>query len=269
MLRYQEIRNLPGWLGFADFEIIRRLLHCQGSSGGILEIGVHHGKSTVAMASCSGSRRILAVDLFEDQHLNVDKSGRGALGKFIENLERFEISPGRVDIFEGPSETVEKGRVVDSIGPVSFAHIDGGHHLSAVLNDIELVCATGADDCIIAIDDVFRAEWPEVSIGLFESGSLKDAGFVMFCYGFNKMYLCREGFFDRYQAVVRQMGPLLKYKRVYLGSREVLVFHEAPLPEWGFLKLNWWQFCQNYPELAVHIVKPVEAVERFLRKRRS
>jgi len=47
-----------------------------GVEGGIAEIGVHHGKLFILLYLLGRApERAVAIDLFEDQHLNIDLSG--------------------------------------------------------------------------------------------------------------------------------------------------------------------------------------------------
>ena len=56
--------------------------------GGVVEIGVYHGKFFIAMNGLitDPSVRSVAVDLFESQDLNIDSSGRGDADAFRANL---------------------------------------------------------------------------------------------------------------------------------------------------------------------------------------
>ncbi|HYR65627.1 MAG TPA: hypothetical protein VEP47_05825, partial [Reyranella sp.] len=63
--------------------------HALGVEGSTAEIGVHHGKLFILLYLLSRApERVVAIDLFEDQHLNVDQSGSGEFVTFRRNLER-------------------------------------------------------------------------------------------------------------------------------------------------------------------------------------
>ena len=83
---------VDGWLRSEAARIIVALNERQrslGIAGGIAEIGVHHGKLFILLYLLSREpEKALAIDLFEDQHLNIDQSGNGDLAKFRRNLER-------------------------------------------------------------------------------------------------------------------------------------------------------------------------------------
>ena len=83
---------VDGWLRTEAAQIVVALTERQrslGVAGGIAEIGVHHGKLFILLYLLGqASEKAVAIDLFEDQHLNVDQSGSGDLAKFRSNLER-------------------------------------------------------------------------------------------------------------------------------------------------------------------------------------
>jgi hypothetical protein len=59
------------------------------AKGGIAEIGVHHGKLFILLYLLGRPpEKAVAIDLFEDQHFNIDLSGSGDLAKFRRNLAR-------------------------------------------------------------------------------------------------------------------------------------------------------------------------------------
>src|SRR5579863_8428283 len=63
--------------------------------GNVLEIGVHHGLSTIAIAALKGTgKQLIAIDLFEEQqNKNVSGSGGGNRGLFEKNLREFYPDP--------------------------------------------------------------------------------------------------------------------------------------------------------------------------------
>ena len=82
-LEYSNIKSIKGWLAPLDFYIIKKLIISQsekGIEGSICEIGVHHGKSFIPMATYSHPSKCYCIDLFNKQSLNVDNSGNGVCG---------------------------------------------------------------------------------------------------------------------------------------------------------------------------------------------
>jgi|BogFormECP12_OM2_1039638.scaffolds.fasta_scaffold91215_1 hypothetical protein len=69
----------------------------------VAEIGVHHGKFFIGLRLLlRENQRSLAIDVFADQHLNLDGSGRGDRGKLLANINRWASADGLV-IHQGDS----------------------------------------------------------------------------------------------------------------------------------------------------------------------
>lgn len=242
-ITHEALAHIEGWLAWADFEIMRRLTIEQNDSGGaIAEVGVHHGKSFVALAAFSGDRPLYAIDLFGDQAGNIDQSGAGSRERFLNNLDRFGIDQRRITIDARLSAAVTGSDIREAVGAVSFFHVDGGHHVAAVTADIDLALAALSEDGIIAFDDTFRPEWPEVSMAVFGHGRL-NRDFRMFAIGFNKSFWCRPEQVARYRDALlddHDLSPFLM-KQHAVDGRNILVFQAYPLPEWPLRRqLSWW-----------------------------
>ena len=260
-LEYGALKKIPGWLGFLDYEMMRCLVSLQNdfTQGAVAEIGVHHGKSFVPLARFSGTRKLYVIDIFEDQEKNIDQSGCGSRTEFVSNLKRFDIDMGRVTIDQRVSSEVTANDIVNKVGKVAFFHIDGGHHLDAVSADIKLACDVADDDTILVIDDVFRPEWPEVSMAAFNSRHLIEYGFQLFAIGFNKSFFCRADQVGKYQSLLRGNEILECYfnKTYRVFDREILVYQYYPLPEWRFRTIIIWCLSVWQPKIYV-------ALKRFL-----
>ena len=72
--------NVYGWLGGKAVEALRVLADYQngyGIKGDALEIGVFQGKFFLALAAAiEADNIVVGIDIFSEQSLNVDKSGR-------------------------------------------------------------------------------------------------------------------------------------------------------------------------------------------------
>ncbi len=229
---------IDGWFARSDAEIFLSLLAHQsthGHLGAIAEIGVHHGKSFIMMALANDGNKCYAIDIFGQQKLNVDRSGKGDKNIFLRNLARFEIAPDRVVIDERLSSDVTPQDIIGAVEKISFFHVDGGHHLAAIAHDLILAEAVMTDHGIIAVDDVFRPEWPEVSMGTFLHLGKSDCELVIFAIGFNKSYLCHKSHAKEYQAALLKNDFLRMFlaKKYQVSRNEILVFQHYPLPEWG------------------------------------
>jgi predicted O-methyltransferase YrrM len=264
---YRKIKSISGWLGRTDFEIFKQLLNGQQSSnrlGSIAEIGVHHGKSFVPMAAYSGNSKLYAIDIFENQEKNIDNSGSGDKEKFLQNLRRFSIDESRVVIDARLSSDVSASDIKNSVGLIKFFHIDGGHHFDAIVNDLELAAQSLTDDGIIVVDDMFRPEWPEVSIGAFSSDVLSRNEFVCFAIGFNKSYFCRSAYVNNYQDILKRSQFLNAFltKEYKPSDRLILIYQRYPLPEWNFGKLILWWLSIYSPDIYVSVNRSLGALRK-------
>ena len=155
---------VEGWLQ-EDALLLTLALHRQqreaGIAGGVAEIGVHHGKFFVALALlCEGGERALAVDVFEDQHLNPDGSGRGDRAAFGANLARWGVS-GRAVVLQGDSLDLTPERAREALGGpgARLFSVDGSHSLRHADSDMRVAAASLAPGGVVLLDDFLHAGW--------------------------------------------------------------------------------------------------------------
>jgi hypothetical protein len=223
----REHRAVKGWLdGFSARLIgaIGGILAEAGRHGGVVEIGVHHGRLFILLHLASTGRHDLAIDVFDDQDLNKDGSGKGDKEIFLRNLRRFGGDPGRVQILQASSLEVTPAEILGRIGRPALFSIDGGHTAECAINDLRLADATVAEGGVVILDDFFNEYWPEVAVGA--STFLRDpqARLRPFAISPGKVYLCRPGeqsFF--HEAIGRRFSPRHVDKRVLMFDSPVLV----------------------------------------------
>jgi hypothetical protein len=209
-------KTIKGWLSRIDAEILRTILTAQnvgGLSGSVAEIGVHHGRGFVLL--CLGlleGDKAYCIDIFDDQHLNKDRSGRGDRAILESNLQRFGIAPEQVRVDPRSSALVQPSDVMSQVGPIRLFSIDGGHWLDIVASDLTLAEQVLAEYGVIALDDFHRAEWPEVSAGYFKWFGSRRRPIVPFAIGFKQLYLCQSDRVDFYQAALAENDFLTKLK---------------------------------------------------------
>jgi hypothetical protein len=231
-------KAVAGWLSRVDGQLFVEVMDYQrdhGIGGGVAEIGVHHGRSFIAL--CLGLQdgdKAYAIDIFEDQAKNLDRSGLGDRAQFEANLARFGIGKDRVIIDARGSDEVAPDDIVSKVGPVRFFSVDGGHWREIVSSDLRLAASTLSEQGVIALDDFMRPEWPDVSLGLFDWFENSDKSVVPFAIGFNKLYLCRRERVGMYQGAVDTdyLRSFQSKSYNFLGV-EVPVFQTYQLPEWG------------------------------------
>lgn len=243
-------KSIDGWFARTDAEIYRVLLRGQSArnlAGSAVEIGAHHGRSLIAIClGLSAAEKAYCIDIFEQQQLNRDKSGRGDRAILEGNLARFGIDLGRVVIDPRSSQLVKPEDILGQVGPARLFSVDGGHWQEIVENDLRLAEATIAPHGVIALDDFLRVGWPNVTAGYFKWYGSRRKPLVPFAVGFNKLYLCHEDQVVFYKELLIS-DPFLRFfvaQRVdYLGH-DVLVYKEYISPDMGLRA--WFLVCLRY-----------------------
>jgi hypothetical protein len=209
-------KKIQGWLSRIDAEILRLILIEQNNGrlgGSVAEVGVHHGRSFILL--CLGLRegeKAYCIDVFDDQHLNKDNSGRGDRAMFQHNLAKFGIASETVTIDARSSELVDADDLLAQVGPVRLFSVDGGHWLDIVVSDLRLAEEVLSDHGVIALDDFHSRDWPDVSAGYFKWFAVRKRPIVPFAIGLNKLYLCDTGRVGFYQKALNESPLLFNYQ---------------------------------------------------------
>jgi len=168
-----------------------------GINGPIAEIGVHHGQLFIAMKLLQQpGEAAIAIDLFEDQESNIDKSGQGDRDRFLHHLDQWTDRTGLV-IHQGDSTAIMPGDIA-AMSHVRIFSVDGGHTQEIVLSDMRLAEKSLVDGGVVIADDVFNQQWPGVCVGtvhyLEQGGAL-----VPFYIAYNKVLFTQPEHADRYR----------------------------------------------------------------------
>ncbi len=166
--RYMEcIDGVQGWLSNTTAHISHSLLNFQSQSGwngNVCEIGVHHGRYFLALAtSIDEAEKAVAVDLFGRQDENIDQSGQGDRATFEANVARF-ADPDRVVVIEGNSLRLAPERLIEQ-GRIQFFSVDGGHTRQVTAHDLWLSEHSLTPVGIVALDDILSFMWTGVLSG--------------------------------------------------------------------------------------------------------
>lgn len=231
-----------------------------GVEGGAAEIGVHRGKLFILLYLLSRApEKAVAIDVFEDQHLNVDSSGRGDLNIFRANLERHADSE-RLVVHKGTSLAVTGADVLGLAGGrVRLFSIDGGHTEEITANDLAIADDALAEGGIIVVDDVFNEQWPGVTNGVHRYFARRP-NLVPFAVGGNKTYFCRLSHAEPYRAAASSAAGQSRMHE-FLGCPVVVLDFSRPTLKDRFsrsaawtrlratptgLTFRWiWRVCQN------------------------
>ena len=262
--------KVRGWFYRLDAEIFGLLTDHQNRNaldGSLVEIGLHHGKSFIALClSLRDGQRAYGIDLFEQQSLNLDQSGKGDRGLLESNLRAADVDLSAVILDARASTSVSPSDIVASVGTARFFSIDGGHQLEVVRDDLLLAEQTLAEHGVIALDDFLRPEWPDVSAGYFSWFEKRSKPIVPLAIGFNKLYLCHQSHVADYQEVFRRS----EFLRFFLSKHynfcgiEIPVFQKFLQPDWGRKQRVVEYVKLIYPDLYVSYKAVRGGLSRFL-----
>lgn len=164
---------IGGWMDASALALIAALSRAQldqGMRGAVGEIGVHEGLSFIAAAlSADVSEQLFVCDVFEQQDLNVDKSGRGDLAIFESNLGKCGLTIRDVTLSVGSSTSIPRDYfLLQGIKPFRYFSIDGGHTHETTASDLRLAARVLMPGGVVALDDIKNDGWPGVRSALFE-----------------------------------------------------------------------------------------------------
>ncbi|MFT0531212.1 class I SAM-dependent methyltransferase [Castellaniella hirudinis] len=216
-------KNTAGWCSEKNFDVMEILDNVEiNKNGGCMEIGIHHGKFFI-MLNCLVDEKYpsFAIDVFDDQSLNIDRSGKGNLDAFKTNLINHDRHNGsNVKIIKGDS-TDPSLRLRDTIGlgTMRFISIDGGHTAEHTVSDLILANDLVNNQGIVILDDILNYHW----LGVIE-GTAKFISFhptlVPFAIGYNKLYMCKLSFKEFYYKTFEESA--LKTKLVNFFGHSIV-----------------------------------------------
>jgi hypothetical protein len=177
----------------------------------------------------------LAIDLFEQQELNVDRSGRGDRERFLDNVRRHAGSETNLKIIAGSSLEVRPEQIRELVGACRFFSVDGGHTEECTVSDLRLADATVSREGVVVIDDYFNPAWPEVSVGVARYMTEAAPGLVPFLMTPNKIFFCREPLSASYRDFIYG-----KHRRRF---DKTITFYDHPMDMYGIVLKNRWYYA--------------------------
>jgi hypothetical protein len=234
--------RVEGWLGdrmWQIVEVIGTIFDSNGVHGHVAEFGVHHGLFLFLLnALRNGDEECFAIDLFDNQHLNVDYSGgegRGSLAIFLSHIETLMPSQRRYfRIVQRDTMSFSASEIVDLFGKngVKFFSIDAGHTVHHASNDLSLAQEVLAAGGVIALDDYMSVHWPGVTEGFYRFMHAQNRRLKPFLYFQNKLFLTT---LSEHDAVLRQFRTGIeaicgnevrsgRWKEVAIAGAECLSF---------------------------------------------
>jgi Methyltransferase domain len=221
-------RRVSGYTEHSVYTLLTALDDAQQRldvDGSVAEIGVHHGQLFIALNLLQRpGRRAVAIDVFDDQELNIDHSGEGDLGAFRRNVDRWG-RPDDVVIHQGDSTKVTSEELLGLADKrVRLFSVDGGHTAGIVHSDMKLADAVLADGGIIIADDVFNEQWPGVAVGTLR---YMDKGWLVpFCLGFNKTLFAAPDWASLYR---KSIGEFYRTKALTVVRESLFENHEVSI----------------------------------------
>ncbi len=196
----EVVDKIEGWLvrvtslrtmDILDFQEAR------GIRGGMLEIGVYHGKyfSVLARSAQRGNDRLVGIDTFQW------KSERDVVSALSRSEETSEAD---IELLKCFSHECTASDLIRRLGgPARFISVDGSHDASDVLFDLELSEQVMSPSGVIAVDDFINP----VAIGVNEGVHLffaRPRRIVPFAYIDNKLFLAHRSMVDSYRQFIEQ-----------------------------------------------------------------
>src|SRR3954469_25323178 len=240
---------VEGWLKDLGIQLIDAVEGHQrelGVTGPVAEIGVHHGKLFILLSLLRRpGERAVALDLFEDQERNVDRSGHGDRDRFTTNLQRHQPAAPDVVVQQADSNDLD-GTALRALagGPLRIVSVDGGHTADLTEHDLRTACDALADGGVVLLDDCFNEFFPAVSEGaqrfLRDRRDIRAVG-----AGGNKTFLCHEAYADNYrEAIAERAAQLYLYtlEHEFVGAPFLSVFprtRRAAVPYWRRYVRDW------------------------------
>jgi hypothetical protein len=215
LTRYLQhgILAVEGWLHRSSAAVIVHLGESQTHlrvRGDVCEIGIHHGKLFLILANLlADGECACAVDIFSDQHKNIDNSGFGDRTIFEANL-REHAADARVDIVQQSSLDLDDTDFRDK--RFRLFSIDGGHTAGITEHDLWLAQCCMVPGGIVIVDDLLSSSWLGVITGVARFLS-KEATLIPFALSPNKLYLTTDDQWSTvYKAILHKKFPLMLEK---------------------------------------------------------
>jgi len=164
----------------------------QHEPGHLFEIGVFKGRSA----------SVLAAHRRPDERLILcDPSLAGGLPKGLNTV------PAHALTLYAERSSFLPGKIADLARGVRFVSIDGEHSGRAVYNDLSIADAVLSDIGIVALDDFFSPQYPQITAATYDYLARHPYSFCLMLVGFLKGYLCRPAAYRHYQDLMVSRLP--------------------------------------------------------------
>jgi hypothetical protein len=219
--------DVPGWLDQYSAAFIADLSRLQaksGITGAVGEIGVHMGRLFILLKlTAMLTERSFAIDVFGDQHKNIDHSGCGDRETFLQNVSRW-TGNSDVNIIQSSSLDVRPDQIVHTVGRCRLVSIDGGHTEECTLSDLRLIEAVLTGPGVVILDDFFNPLWAGVATGASKYFLNPVTTLRPFAITPNKLYLSVATSHEFYRSALQTTQAGHFNKTVCMFGNDVDVF---------------------------------------------
>lgn len=167
-------QNVSGWLTCDQAVRLAQATRALRPEPVVVEIGSHHGKSTIVLGGARADAQVHAVDPFADEY-----GGREARAAFEQNVSRAGVRD-RITLHPVTSRTALRTWTE----PIDLLYVDGKHDVVSCLRDLRW-SRHGGPDAPVLVHDAFSSVgvtlavlWSVVVTGRYEylgrTGSLAE-----------------------------------------------------------------------------------------------
>ena len=154
---WSSVGQIEGWLSEDQARRLYAAAQCVSAGEAIVEIGSHHGRSTVILASAKEDEvQLVAVDPFDDARWG---GGQDALDIFRSNLSSRGLNATLIRALGAEAGTEWSG------GPVGLLFVDGAHDYKSVAADLEAWRPNLSESGIVLMHDTYSS--PGVTRAMF------------------------------------------------------------------------------------------------------
>lgn len=224
--------EVEGWCSYSIPQLVKVISGYQVQNeikGGVLEIGVHHGKFFIVLHNLTDTicEPSVAIDIFDNQILNIDNSGKGNMDIFQENIFKYAINPESISCISQDSTELSAADIVkieSKYGKFRIISIDGGHTAEHTINDFNIANNLICNGGVVILDDYYNQDWPGVHEGIAYTFLHSRPKLVPFLVAPNKLFFTtlsyRKKIFDLTkkfvdQRAVRSKKGSLKIVQMY------------------------------------------------------
>ena len=219
-----NIYSINGYLKSLDARLIVALAAWQtsnGITGGLAEIGVHHGKLFFLLAlSRQAGEKSLAIDLFEDDEMNASTRFGGRTRAFSTHAARLNVTLDSTEVRKADSLTLASEDILSRVEKVRIFSVDGGHLYHHVAHDLPLAFSSLAARGVILVDDFCNSEWPEVTSATYDFVRAQNGKIVPAILTRNKLYLTPPDIAPAYAEFATRFAA--REKQVGSGQVEIM-----------------------------------------------